>query len=125
MRRRRSALLAVGAVAAMLLSAVPAPAAVPVAPAPAGVLDTAVARATGQVSVVVVRRPGSGTAAERAVQRLGGTVTTPLPIINGFAARLDAADAAALARDGAVASVSLDRRMTVQGTALGGGDTVA
>jgi serine protease AprX len=109
-----------------LFSAAPAPAAVRVAPAaPAAVLDDAVARATGQVGVVVVRRPGSGTAAERAVQRFGGTVTKALPIVNGFAARLDAEDAAALARSGAVASVSLDRQMTVQGSALGGGDTVA
>ena len=84
-------------------------------PAPVNV-DRALVTARGTVGVVVVRRPGSGDAAERAVRDLGGTLTRDLPIINGFAARLDAARVPALAAGRGVAHVSLDRRMTVQGT---------
>ena len=120
MRRRPAALLAVLAASFGLLPAVTAPAAAR-PQAPGAVVDDALRTAEGTVGVVVVRRPGTGGAAERALRRLGGTVTRDLPLVRGFAARLSARDVAALAASGGVASVSLDRRMTVQGTIGGGG----
>jgi serine protease AprX len=79
----------------------------------------------GTVQVIVVRR-AAGRAAEQAVHAAGGTVTRDLPLIHGFAARVPAAHLAQLAKSGAVASISLDKKVTVQATTLptGGGGNV-
>jgi serine protease AprX len=74
----------------------------------------AAAASTGstQVSaVVVMARPGAEPAAELAVRSLGGRVTTPLAIINGFAAQVPAERVAALASSSAVLSVSPDQKL--------------
>jgi serine protease AprX len=79
-------------------------------------VDPALGSARGTTSLLVVRTPFSGDAADRAVRRLGGTVTRDLPIVNGFAARLSAKKVADLAATTGVASLTLDRHVTVQGT---------
>ncbi|HWL38457.1 MAG TPA: S8 family serine peptidase [Frankiaceae bacterium] len=121
MTRRSSVLIGVLSATIALLPGVTAPAAAQRAPAPVtAVVDPALAGTTGDVSVVVVRRPGTGDLADRTVRALGGAVTKDLPIIRGFAARLGAADVAALAGSGGAATVSLDRAMTVQSSATAG-----
>ena len=62
--------------------------------------------------VVVMAAPGQEPMAEVGVARLGGSVTRKLGIINGFAARVPADQAAALEALGSVESVSPDRAMT-------------
>lgn len=59
-------------------------------------------------AVVVMAGPGAEPAAELAVQALGGRVTRPLAIINGFAARLPSGNLPALASTPGVVSVSPD-----------------
>ena len=67
------------------------------------------------VDVIVRLDAGANAAAGRAdVRRLGGRVTGDLHIIHGLAARLAARDAARLAREDGVASVSLDAPVAPQ-----------
>jgi serine protease AprX len=98
----------------------PRPAARTGAAAAAAAVDPALAAARGTVSVVVVRRPGSGYAADAAVRAAGGTVTRDLSLVHGFAARVPASQLPALAASRGVLTLSLDRHMTVQGS-IGGG----
>jgi serine protease AprX len=115
MARRTSVLLAsLTAFFAVLPAATTAVHAAPV-PATRVAVDPALARAHGTVNLVVVRAPRAGFAADRAVQRLGGRVTKDLGLVNGFAATLRADRVAKLAGSAGVASISLDRRLTVQG----------
>jgi serine protease AprX len=74
------------------------------------VLASAASSATGPLEPVIVRvQPGSGLgAAEQAVRDLGGRVGLPLPIIDGFAARLPQAGIAVLLATGGVVSVEPD-----------------
>jgi serine protease AprX len=60
-------------------------------------------------SVIVVARPGRVAIAEAEVRRLGGRVTTQLPIIDGFTAYLPRAAAAPLVQSPAVLSVTPNR----------------
>jgi serine protease AprX len=125
MARRTSTLIAVVTAFAAVLPAATATSQAAPRPATSAAVDGALSTARGTVHVVVVKRAGSGDAAERAVRGLGGTVTRDLSIVNGFAARLAASKVAALAASRAVASVSLDRKMTVQATIGGGTGTSA
>lgn len=61
---------------------------------------------TGTIGVIVRAADGR---AERAIARLGGTITRDLPIIDGFAARIPASEISSLARIAGVTSISLDR----------------
>lgn len=98
---------------------------IPVASAPShaaaprtahAVVDPALASARGDVAVLLVAAPGREAAAKAAVRHVGGTVTRDLSLIHGFAARLAAKHLGDLARNNAVATISLDRHLTVQGT---------
>ena len=118
MARRIPGLIAAFAAVLAVLPAATAPAAA--APASAAIVDPALAGTQGDVSVVVVRRPGSGHLADRAVGSLGGEVTRDLPLVDGFAARLAAEDVPALAASGGAATISLDRQLTVQASSVTG-----
>ena len=72
------------------------------------------AQARTQSSRVIVRA-AHGVSTDRltaAVQRAGGTVVRDLHLIDGLGVRIDARGAARLDRDGAVASVTADARVT-------------
>jgi serine protease AprX len=115
MARRTSVLVAtLTAFLAVLPAATSAVHAAPL-PATRAAVDPSLARARGTVNVIVVRAARSGFAADRTVQRLGGRITKDLGIVNGFAATMRADRVRSLAGSAAVASVSLDRRMSVQG----------
>jgi serine protease AprX len=101
------------------LPATTAPAVARPATSRTAVVDPALAAAHGTVSVVVVRRAGTGDRADRVVRALGGTVTKDLSLVHGFAARLRADRVRALAASGGAATVSLDRAMTVQSSTVG------
>jgi serine protease AprX len=62
-------------------------------------------------SVVVRVRAGQLSSVEREAQRLGGTITLRLPIVNGFAARVPVAALPVLRGATGVLSVSLDVRV--------------
>ncbi|SDQ03951.1 S8 family peptidase [Quadrisphaera sp. DSM 44207] len=66
------------------------------------------------VRVVVQEVPGTGSGPEEAVERLGGLVTRPLPIVDGFAATLPAGAVRDLASTPGVRVVSADRQVQVQ-----------
>jgi serine protease AprX len=103
---------------ALVATVLPAPATAAARPAAArAAVDPALAGRSGTVQVLVVRRPGSGRAADAAVRALGGTLVRDLPLVHGFAARVPARAVARLAASRAVATISLDRRMSVQGSA--------
>jgi serine protease AprX len=116
MARRTSGLIAALTAVLAILPVVTAPAQAVARPAVGAAVDSGLAAARGTVKVVVVRRPGTGDAAATALRRLGGTVTKDLGIVNGFAATIRADRIRSLAASRAVASISLDRKMTVQGT---------
>jgi hypothetical protein len=79
-------------------------------------LGAAVSRATEAfVSVIVREAPNTGTAAERAVEQIGGTVTQPLSIIHGFVATVPAKSVTTLARMPGVGSVTPNGRIVLQG----------
>ena len=65
---------------------------------------------------VIVREAASGDAAERLVQANGGTITQDLSIIDGFAADVPASAVARLASNPAIASVTPDAALQLQGT---------
>jgi serine protease AprX len=77
---------------------------------------------SGLVQVIV--RAGDPAGAEALVERLGGHVVRPLPIIGGFAARMAGDRIAVLERSPLVRSVSPDARVSLageEGEAAGGG----
>jgi serine protease AprX len=86
------------------------------APRPTGAVDPALVGLRGTVGVVVQAEPGRTATVRRAVARLGGRVTTSLPIVSGLAARLPANAVHALAASPGTRVVSLDRKMHVQAT---------
>lgn len=61
------------------------------------------------VGVIVQTVRGSGAAAERAVERSGGTVTRDLPIVDGFSARVPAGALATLRHEPGVRAITFDR----------------
>ena len=83
-------------------------------PSPAAAIDPALRAAAGLVAVIVQQTPGAGDAPARAVRRLGGRVTRPLPIVDGFAATLPAAAVEPLASVAGVRVLSLDRTVHMQ-----------
>ena len=101
------------AVAMMLLAAV-ACATVSGKPQAATTAGTSIAR------VIVQERADAGAAPERAVARLGGTVTRALPIVAGFAATVPAAAVAELTRTPGVRAVTPDEKLRVQATPASG-----
>jgi serine protease AprX len=88
---------------AAMLTAIPAPVSVP---------DFG---ADPAVSVIVRRVPGSGSAADQAVNDLGGSKTLPLEIIDGFAAQLPRTAIGELRQADGIYSVIRDRRVKLQG----------
>ena len=79
-------------------------------------LATLAQRHPAQLVEVIVQLRGSAAAAADAVGAAGGRIEQPLPIINGFAARLPARAAAGLAGLPTVRAVSLNAE--VKGTSL-------
>ena len=79
------------------------------ASSPSAVVDPAVRDASGMVDVIVMATGGRVGAATAAVRSAGATVGVALPLVDGLAARMTAAQAAAAARSSAVRSITLDR----------------
>jgi serine protease AprX len=76
----------------------------------------AAAHPNRQVEVIVQLRPGaSPSAGEGAVSSTGGSVIEELPIINGFGARMTAADAQGLGANASIRVVSLNADIKSQG----------
>ena len=73
------------------------------------------------VEVIVSRVGGDGAWARAAVEGHGGVVTGALDIVDGFTATVPSDRIAALAASPGVGSVSVDRRVHVQGTIDGNG----
>jgi serine protease AprX len=71
---------------------------------------------TRNVEVIVQLRSGDAAAAAEAVGAAGGRIEQPLPLINGFAARLPARAAASLASIPTVRAVSMNA--AIKGTSL-------
>jgi serine protease AprX len=112
---RRSVILLLGLLLAAAVSVPRAAASAQSSPSsPAAVIDPALRAAAGLVAVIVQQTPGAGDAPARAVRRLGGRVTRPLPIVDGFAATLPAAAVEPLASVAGVRVLSLDRTVHVQ-----------
>jgi len=81
---------------------------------PGAAVDPALLKVTtGVVKVVVQGFDGAGGAAGRAVRRLGGQVTRPLPIVGGVAATVPAGAVHRLAAAPGVRAVSLDGTVRV------------
>ena len=78
-------------------------------------VDPALRSATGDVNLIVQEREGVTAQARAAVARLGGTVTTDLPLISGFAATVPAGAIDELAGLSSVRALTLDRLVTMQG----------
>ncbi len=72
------------------------------------------AGAGGLVAVIVQQAAGAGLGPVRALHRLGGRVTRPLPIVDGFAAVLPAAAVGPLAAVPGVRALSLNRPVRFQ-----------
>jgi subtilisin family serine protease len=72
------------------------------------------------VRIIVQKHDGTDRTPERAVERLGGTVTRDLPIVEGFSATVPADAVPVLAATPGVRVVSLDRRVQPQGTPSSG-----
>ncbi|MBV8559935.1 MAG: hypothetical protein JO050_04135, partial [Acidimicrobiia bacterium] len=75
--------------------------------------------AKGDVHVVVQKLAAADGGPEVAIAHLGGTVTRDLPIVDGFAATVPAADTAKLAAIPGIRAVTLDESLRPQGL-LGG-----
>lgn len=71
----------------------------------------ATAKSTSLASVIVQEHPGAGTAPERAVVRLGGTVERQLAIINGFSAKLPSSAVVRLRGSRGVKAVTVNSRL--------------
>lgn len=70
------------------------------------------------VDVIVRAQPGRAHDAVDAVRRIGGELRRPLPVIDGFTARVRADQVPALRRSPAVAAVTADGRVRLYGTTL-------
>jgi serine protease AprX len=77
------------------------------------VAQAATASAADQVPVVVRGTPGSGGAAQQAVEQFGGTVGRQLGVINGFSATVPVDRLAALRAVPGVAEVTADAGLTL------------
>lgn len=76
----------------------------------AGVLAPAAVQAgQGLRHVIVQAHPGQQRSAARAVERAGGQVGTPLPLVDGFVAEVPPASVTAVANDPAVRAITPDR----------------
>jgi serine protease AprX len=82
--------------------------------AAAAAVDPALHGARGPVALIVRQTPGAGSAPARALRRLGGWVTRPLPIVDGFAAVLPADAVDRLAAVPGVHALSLNRPVRLQ-----------
>jgi serine protease AprX len=109
--RRPKRLLAPFVSALLLLAAAPATA--PARPSPV------------RMDVVVASTPARVDAAERLVQRLGGTVHRRLQIVDGFSARVPARAVARLRASAAVRAVTADARLRVRSTDPGAAEAAA
>ncbi len=69
----------------------------------------------GSQRVIVQKLSANDSAPERAVARLGGTITRDLPIVRGFSATLDAAAVRELARAEGSRAITVDGRVRVLG----------
>lgn len=78
-------------------------------------VDSALGRATGSVGVIV-QETATGSDARSLVVSAGGEITVELPIVNGFAARVDGEAIDRLGRLPGVRAITLDRQVSVQGT---------
>jgi serine protease AprX len=105
------------AILASLLSAL-----VAASPAAAAVPDL---RASGPQVAPVIVRAVDVRGARALVERLGGAVTRPLPIVGGFAARVPETRLRRLARSPVVRSVSRDARVSLAGEGDGAGAEAA
>jgi serine protease AprX len=103
-RSRARVLAALAAVVALVLTAGRAGAGAPAASA-------STPTAGELVSVVVQATNGAIDAAARAVTSHGGAVGDELPIVDGFAARMPAAEVAAVEASPSVRAVTVDRRV--------------
>ncbi len=88
--------------------------------AAAAAVDPALHGARGLVALIVQHTPGAGSAPVRALRRLGGRVTRPLPIVDGFAAVLPAGAVDRLAAVPGVRALSLNRPVRLQQQRAGG-----
>jgi serine protease AprX len=89
------------------------------APSGGAVVDPALTSYRTGTVPVIVQKTSDDAAVEAAVIRLGGTITRPLPIVDGFAAAVPARALEAIAGLPGVRVISLDRRVLV---AEGGGN---
>ena len=74
-----------------------------------------------RVKVIVQQWDGADLSVTTLVASLGGTVTSDLPVINGFAATVDESDVAAVAAASGVRAVSLDAPVLAQSLPADGG----
>ncbi len=122
---RPFSLRAVTLLLGLLLAATASMPRVSSAPAPTAAVDPALRAAAGLVGVIVQQAPGAGGAPARALRHLGGRLTRPLPIVDGFAATLPAAAVERLAAVPGVRVLSLDRPVRLEhlpsGTTAGAG----
>src|SRR4051812_11920146 len=79
-----------------------------------GLVGLPAAAAAPRTNVVVQQRPGAGADAGRLVGLMGGRVTRPLPIVNGFAATVPVADIGRIAALPGVVAVTPDRHLQPQ-----------
>src|SRR5687767_14188686 len=78
-------------------------------------MDRELFSVSGRTVPVIVQKSVNDTMPERAVARLGGRLTQPLWIVNGFAADVPAASVRSLATIPGIRSVTLDRKVHVLG----------
>ena len=81
----------------------------------ASAVTTAVAAAPHLLSVIVRANPGQQASAEQLVGSLGGQVVQHIDLINGLVAKVPSGALPALAASGAVAEVSKDAHLQLQG----------
>jgi serine protease AprX len=83
--------------------------------APAAAPDAGGSRASARVSVIVREQSGAGTEPEDVVRRLGGTIETRLPIIDGFVSDIPRRAIDRVRRSPGVLSISMNRRVELYG----------
>jgi serine protease AprX len=82
-------------------------------------VSTPVGEGGDLVPVIVRRIPGSGAAADQALDDLGGNIQRPLGIIDGFSARIPRAALGELRESPGILSVVHDGRVRLQGATWG------
>jgi serine protease AprX len=128
---RRAVALLLGVVMVMVATASSAGAAAQTRPsgrgdgAAAAAVDPALRGVRGLVALIVRQAPGAGGGPLRALRRLGGHVTRPLPIVDGFAAVLPADAVDRLAAVPGVRALSLNRPVRLQQRRAGETDASA